>query len=132
MISSVMTSLYSADVPAAVRFYRDYLGGEETFVFPSQGQPRHVELRIGDSVLAITDWNEVPLQGLPEPCAGHPMELVVWCESVDDQFIRLEDSGAEMVIAPYDHLAGMRRAYVADPDGNWVALVSALPATDTN
>jgi hypothetical protein len=29
------------------------------------------------------------------------------------------------VIEPYDHVAGHRRAYVADPDGTSLALVDA-------
>jgi hypothetical protein len=30
-----------------------------------------------------------------------------------------------VLIEPYSgHVSGMRRAYVADPDGNWLAVVS--------
>ncbi|PTX55022.1 glyoxalase/bleomycin resistance protein/dioxygenase superfamily protein [Melghirimyces profundicolus] len=37
---------------------------------------------------------------------------------------RLREAGVPVVIAPEDQKTGNRRAYVTDPDGNWVAIVS--------
>jgi lactoylglutathione lyase len=125
MTKSVMINLYTADVERAVAFYRDQLDGAETFRTPAEGRPSHVELRLGDVTIAISSRDAVIREGLPEPAAGHPMELVVWVDWTDDTVASLRAAGAPVLIEPYSgHVSGMRRAYVADPDGNWLAVVS--------
>ena len=121
---SVMPNLYSADVERAAAFYRDLLGGTQTFRTPAEGLAEHVELRLGDVTIALSSRDAVARQGLPAPEAGHPMELVVWCESADDAVAGLRAAGTPVLVEAYSHAAGHRRAYVADPDGNWIALVS--------
>jgi lactoylglutathione lyase len=125
MTKSVMTNLYTADVERAVAFYRDQLGGTQTFRTPAQGRPSHVELRLGDVTIAISSRDAVISEGLPEPTAGHPMELVIWVDWADDTVASLRAAGAPVLIEPYSgHVSGLRRGYVADPDGNWLAVVS--------
>jgi lactoylglutathione lyase len=125
MTKSVMTNLYTADVERAVAFYRDQLGGAQTFRTPAEGRPSHVELRLGDATIAVSSRDAVVSEGLPEPTAGHPMELVVWVDWADDTVASLCAAGAPVLIEPYSgHVSGLRRAYVADPDGNWLAVVS--------
>jgi lactoylglutathione lyase len=125
---SVMPNLYVADVEASAAFYRDLLGGTETFRAPAAGTPSHVELRIGDVILALSSRDEVAPQGLPEPSGGHPFELVVWCDSADEAVAALRAAGVPVVLEPSVHVSGHRRGYVADPDGNWIVLVSEEPA----
>jgi lactoylglutathione lyase len=124
MVLSVMTNLYSADVDRAVAFYRNLLGGEQTFRYPADDRPaEHAELRLGDVTIAVSSRDAV--EHLPAPTTGHPMELVVWCESTDDTFAALRAAGTPVLVEPHSgHVSGLRRAYVADPDGNWIALVS--------
>ena len=121
---SVMPNLYVADVEASAAFYRDLLGGRETFRTPAAGTPVHVELRIGDVIIALSHRDEVVPQGLPEPSGGHPFELVVWCDSADEAVAALRAAGVRVVLEPSGHVSGHRRGYVADPDGNWIVLVS--------
>jgi lactoylglutathione lyase len=124
-VNSVMPNLYSADVERATAFYRDLLGGVETFRYPADGPAEHVELRLGDAMIAVSSRDAVPGEGLPAPTAGHPMELVAWCDSTDDVVAALRAAGTPVMVEPYSgHVSGHRRAYVADPDGNWVSLVS--------
>ncbi len=85
----------------------------------------HVELRLGDFTIAVSSRDAVPEQGLPAPTAGHPLELVLGCESADDAVAALRAAGSPVLVEPYRHPAGHRRAYVADPDGNWIAVVSS-------
>jgi lactoylglutathione lyase len=119
--TSVMTNLYTADVERSAAFYRDQLGGTETFRLPGL----HVEVRIGAVTVAVSSRDEVGKQGLPAPSAGHPMELVVWCDSADDAVAALRASGVPVLVEPGGgHVSGLRRAYVTDPDGNWIAVVS--------
>jgi lactoylglutathione lyase len=125
MIQSVMPNVYTADIEEALAFYRDQLGGTETFRTPRTGQPDHVELRMGDAVIAISKREKVREEGLPDPTKGHPMEFVLWCDSTDDTVARLRQAGTPVLREPNSgHVSGLRRAYVADPDGNWIALVS--------
>lgn len=125
MFTESMLNLYSQDLPRAVGFYRDQIGFQQTFRFPAEGDPRHVELRLGASRLALSDRAALAETGLPAPTPGHPHELVVWCDDVDAAVARLRGAGSPVVREPYDHVAGHRRAYVSDPDGNWVALVGS-------
>jgi len=115
---SVLPNLYAADVEKSVAFYRDLLGGTETFRVDG-----HVEVRIGDVTIAISDRRHVTGEGLPAPTPGHPLELVVWCDSADDATAALRAAGTPVLVEPYTG-HGHRRAYVTDPDGNWVVLVS--------
>jgi catechol 2,3-dioxygenase-like lactoylglutathione lyase family enzyme len=119
---SAMPNLYATDVERSVAFYRDLLGGAETFRVAG-----HVELRIGDVPIAISDRTHVAGEGLPAPTAGHPMELVVWCDSADEAVAALRAAGTPVLVEPQT-AHGNRRGYVTDPDGTWIALVSKLPA----
>jgi lactoylglutathione lyase len=120
---SAMPNLYAADVERSAAFYRDLLGAAETFRVPAMGPAEHVELRLGDVTIAISSRDVVAGEGLPAPAAGHPMELVVWCDSADDAVAALRAAGTPVLVEPYTG-HGNRRAYVTDPDGNWLALVS--------
>jgi lactoylglutathione lyase len=125
MFTSSMPNLYSADVAAAGRFYAELLGFSQTYQYPPSGEPRHIELRLGDSMVAISSHAAVREIGLPTPTPGHTYELVVWCDNVDVAVERLRSAGTPVLIDPHDHVAGHRRGYVADPDGNWLALVQS-------
>ena len=121
---SVLPNLYSADVDRAVAFYRDLLGGAQTFRHPAEGRAEHVELRLGDITIAISSKQAVEAEGMPAPTAGHPMELVLGCDSADGTVAVLRAAGTAVLRVPYSHFSGHRRAYVADPDGNWIVLAS--------
>jgi lactoylglutathione lyase len=124
-VHSVMPHLYTADVERAVAFYRDQLGGVQTFSVPATGSAEHVELRLGDAIIALSHRDAVARQGLPAPTPGHPMELTIECDSADDMISALRAAGTTVLVEPHNGY-GHRRAYVADPDGNWVALISKL------
>jgi lactoylglutathione lyase len=104
-VNSVMTNLYTDDLESAVAFYRDVLGGTETFRVAD-----HVELRLGDTILAVSSRAAVVRDGLPALTTGHPMELVVWCDSADDTTAKARAAGAPVLLEPNS--------------GNWLAVVS--------
>jgi lactoylglutathione lyase len=118
-----MPNVFTRDIDRALAFYRDLLGLSVVFRFPFDRRPEHVVLRLGDSQLALTAGGPADV-GL-EPGSGNSFELVVWCDDVDREASRLSEAGAPILVEPYDHVARHRRAYVADPDGNWIALVDA-------
>lgn len=116
---------YTSDIDASLGFYRDKLGGVQTFQFPAEGVPEHAELKIGDVTIGITKREALREMPMPEPARGNPGELVLRCDSVDEAVNRLRADGVPVLMELIDHVAGHRRAYVADPDGNWVALISS-------
>lgn len=123
-VTSVMTNLYTSDVERAAAFYCDLLEGQETFRYPGEGSVEHVEMRLGDVTIAISSKDAVREEGL-DPTPGNAMELVIWCDSADGVVTALRDAGTPVLVEPYSgHVSGLRRAYVADPDGNWIAIVS--------
>lgn len=67
-----------------------------------------MELRLGDVVIAFSAASVGPAQGLP----------------TDDAVAVLRLAGAQALVEPCGHVSGHRRAYVTDPDGSRVALVS--------
>jgi lactoylglutathione lyase len=121
---SVLPNLYVADVERSAAFYRDRLGGVETFRLPGDGPAVHVELRIGAVTIALSAATEVTAQGLPAPAPGHALELVVWCDSAVDAIEGLRAAGVPVLVEPSGHANGNCRGYVADPDGTWIAIVS--------
>lgn len=125
VFTAFMVNRYTSDVARTVAFYRDLLGFQPTFRYPAEGTPEHVELRLGSSTLAVSGHAAVEAMGLPTPTPGHEQELVLGCASVDAAVDRLRAAGAPILVEPFDHVAGHRRAYAADPDGAWLALVDA-------
>ncbi|WP_409271556.1 VOC family protein [Neobacillus sp. SCS-31] len=124
MFLSVFPSLYTADINRSLKFYRDLLEFEETFRFPDTGEPEHVELRLGNSMIALTTYEAAKEGSVSSPTPGHPFELTIWAEDADQAIDRLRSAEVPVIIEPKVHKAGITRAYVSDPDCNWIAIVS--------
>ena len=121
---------YVDDVEVAVRFYTEHFGFVETFRTPKQGKPDHVEVRLGTMVLGLAAKAAgTSMHGLPLGSGGSPRaELVVWTDDVDAAYEQLIDNGVPSVSPPHDFLGALRAAWVMDPDGNPVEIVSRLAA----
>jgi lactoylglutathione lyase len=124
MATRSMPNIFTRGIEAALVFYRDQLGFTTVYQVPAVGQPEHVVLSRGDSQLALSTDRAIAAVRL-EPSSGNAFELIVWYDDVDAEAARLGAAGAPVLVEPYQHAAGHRRAYVADPDGNWLALVDA-------
>ncbi len=121
---------YVDDVDAAVRFYTEHFGFIETFRTPQQGKPMHVELTLGSFILGLASKESAQsMHGLPLGPGGSPRaELVVWTENVDEAYRLLLEKGVPGLSAPHDFLSSLRSAWVIDPDGNPVQIVSRRDA----
>lgn len=117
---------YVEDVEVAVRFYTQHFGFVETFRTPQQGKPDHVELKLGPLVLGLASREAGrAVHGLPLGAAGNPRaELVLWTDDVDAVYTSLVENGVPSVRPPHDFLSSLRSAWVLDPDGNPVEIVT--------
>jgi lactoylglutathione lyase len=116
--------VYAVDVPLSVRFY-EMLGFEEHVRMPPGGEPGYVGMRRDESELAVVTV-ESPRQliGL-EAGTGVRFELFVYVHDLDREVRELRGAGATVLREPEQMPWGERVAYVADPDGNPVALADA-------
>ncbi len=117
---------YVEDVEAAVRFYTEHFGFVETFRTPHQGKPIHIEVRLGSLSLGLASKAAAQsMHGLVLGPGGFPRaELVVWTENVDEAYAMLMAQGVPGISSPHDFLESLRSAWVMDPDGNPVQIVS--------
>lgn len=116
---------------AALRFYVELLGGEESYRFPPSGDPVFVALRLGTSELGLGQLGEGPaLHGQPQrPASGHRIELCTYVNELDRVVALLSGAGVPVLLQPTLQPWGERVAYVSDPDGNLVLLVEETPST---
>ena len=125
MFENALVNLYTADIDAGLRFYRDLLGFKETFRTPREGTPDHVALILGGFVLGLgTVEAAKKVHGVDASPGSPAMVLVVWTDDVDTAFERLANAGVQVVQPPHDTGNNNRNALVRDPDGNLVELVA--------
>src|SRR5277367_6836841 len=102
MFASALVNLYTADIDAGLRFYRDLLGFEETFRTPTEGTPDHVELVLNGFALGLgTVAAAKKVHGVDASPGSPAMVLVVWTDDVDAAFERLTNAGVPVVQAPH-------------------------------
>jgi len=127
MFVSAFVNLYTRDIEAGLRFYRDLLGFEETFRTPTQGTPEHVELRLNGFGLGLgTAEAARRVHGVDASPGSPAMVLVVWTDDVDEAFERLVSVGTPVVQRPHDTGNNNRNALLRDPDGNLVEIVAKV------
>ena len=116
--------IFARSVEATSAFY-ERLGFERHFQLPPDGEAGYVGLRRGAHELAVVtaDW---PTQQYAAPVGeGARFEMFVYVDEVDELVAALRKSGLAVLCEPADMPWGERVAYVADPDGNPVALAAA-------
>ncbi len=105
----------------AIDFYTKALGATELFRMEGPGgSVMHAEVRIGDSVLMLSDEN--PTQGAVTPTSlgGSPVHILMYVEDVDAGYRQAIEAGATAVMPPADMFWGDRFGKFTDPFGhNW-------------
>jgi lactoylglutathione lyase len=125
MFTSAFVNLYTNDIEAGIRFYRDFLGFVETFRTPKDGVPEHVELELNGFGLGLGTVEAARRVHAVDASPGSPaMVVVLWCDDVDRAFELLSAAGAPVLQAPHDTGSRNRNALLRDPDGNLVEIVS--------
>ncbi|WP_306207724.1 VOC family protein [Actinoplanes sp. RD1] len=125
MYTDALVNLYTRDIEAGLRFYRDLLGFTETFRAPAGGALEHVELRLGGFTLALGTVEAARRVHGVEATPGAPgLVVVVWTDDVDAAFEQLLAAGVPVVKPPHDTGNNNRNALLRDPDGTLVELVA--------
>ena len=105
---SSLVSIYSADINRAVDFYGKTLGLEETYRFPYEGKPEHVEFRVGDTTIAVSSPAGLQAHGMPPASPGHPFEIGIKTNDVETAVKMLRAAGVEILKEPSLSAAGNR------------------------
>ena len=121
-----LVTIYSADIRRAMDFYGRLLGLAETYRFPKEGEPEHVEFRLGSATIAVSSPAGLQTHGMPPATPGHPFELGIQTDDVDTAVSELRAAGVTIIKDPSMSPAGIRYAYIADPDGTWISLYQNL------
>ena len=117
--------VFAADVAASAGFY-ELLGFERHFQLPPDGEPGYVGLRRGVFEIAVVSQSWPAEQYGASVADGVRFEMFVYVDGLDSLVERFRAEGGTVLRDPADMPWGERVAYVADPDGNPVALAQSV------
>jgi lactoylglutathione lyase len=127
MLENPFVHLFTRDIEAGLRFYRDLLGFKETFRTPTTGTPEHVELTLRGFGLGLGTVEAAKRGHGVDASPGSPaMSLVIWTENVDKAYEQLTSAGTPVVQPPHNVGKHNRNALLRDPDGNLVEIVARV------
>jgi PhnB protein len=104
----------------AIAFYQKAFGAEELMRMPGPDGTSimHAELRLGDSMLMVSDehkdWGVVG----PQTLGGTAVGIHLYVPDVDASFKRAVDAGCQVTMPPTNMFWGDRFAKVKDPFGH--------------
>lgn len=103
----------------AIDFYKKAFGAAETLRIPGpEGQIGHAELRIGDSILMVSDeYPGIDFLG-PKSRGGTTVPIHLYVKDVDATVARAVAAGAKLRAAVADQFYGDRRGTIEDPFGH--------------
>jgi len=116
---SITPALIVKDGNAAIEFYKKGFGAEERHRMKSpDGRIGHAELRIGDSIVMLTD--EFPEMKClsPKSIGGSPVSMYIYVEDVDDTINKAVSAGAKVLDPVKDQFWGDRHGRIEDPFGH--------------
>ncbi len=127
MFVSCLVNLYTRDIEAGLRFYRDLLGFAETFRTPAEGVPEHVELELNGFMVGLGTVEAAKrVHGIDAAPGSPAMALAVWTDDVDDACAELAAAGVPVIRPPHNTGNNNRNALLRDPDGNLVEIVAKV------
>jgi len=109
----------------AIEFYKRAFGGVETVRMPGpDGRVMHAEMKIGNSVLMLSDEN--PERGYLSPATrgGSTSSVMLYTDDVDKTFKQAVAAGARADMPPADMFWGDRMGNLTDPFGHTWAIAT--------
>jgi len=117
---TVTPSLTVKGAAQAIEYYKQALGATELVRMPSpDGKIMHAELKIGDSIIFLTD--EFPERGMsraPQTLGGTTSTLNLYVEDVDSLYQKAIDAGGKVNMPVDDMFWGDRYGTFTDPFGH--------------
>jgi PhnB protein len=117
---SITPYLVVNDAVAAIDYYKRAFDAKETYRHPGPDGKSiiNAELRIGDSILLLSD--EFPHGGClsPKSIGGSAVTLHIYTEDVDKVFNQAVNAGATIVMPVMDMFWGDRYGQLKDPFGH--------------
>lgn len=104
----------------AMEFYKKAFGAVETvrIMEPDNKKIMHAEMKIGDSVLMMTDENMQYDHKGPEQLGGSPISVLLYVKNVDEIFDRAIKAGASVIREVRNEFYGDRMGTLKDPFGH--------------
>lgn len=103
----------------AIEFYTQAFGATELLRMPGpDGRIAHAELKIGDSVIMLTDESPEMGSKSPQTLGGTAGSVFLYLDDVDTTFKRATAAGAKELSAPQDMFWGDRFGKLIDPFGH--------------
>src|SRR5438309_1028245 len=124
---SVTPYLVVNDASRAIEYYKQAFKAKETVRMAGPGgKIGHAELKIGDSMIMLSD--EMPGSGnrSPQSLGGSPVSIFLYVENVDSTFNEAVKAGAKADKPPQDMFWGDRFGALTDPFGHIWALATHI------
>lgn len=116
---SVTPYLVIKDAVSAIEFYKTAFGAVELMRLEMQpGVIGHAELRIGDSIIMLSE--EFAEMGFRSPLTlgGTPVSLMIYVPDAEEVFVQALTAGARLVRPVMDQFYGDRSGMLTDPYGH--------------
>ena len=109
----------------AIDFYTRVFGAQEIIRMPGPGgQIMHAEVKIGNSMLMLSDENKEQGALSPETIGGSASSIMFYTDDVDAVFNRAVAAGAKGAMPPADMFWGDRMGQLVDPFGHRWAIAT--------
>lgn len=116
---SVTPSIFLDGCREAIEWYKRALGAQEVFCMSGpDGKVMHAEIRIGTSIVMLSDANPAWGAHSPKELKGRASQLYLYTEDVDATFQRALDAGATSTSPVQDMFWGDRMGNLCDPFGH--------------
>jgi PhnB protein len=122
---SITPYLVVKDAKKAIDYYKRAFGAQEIMQMDGpEGKIAHAEIKIGDSMLMLSD--EMPGSGNRSPASlgGSPVGIMLYVENVDNVFKQAVTAGAKADQQPTDMFWGDRYGKLTDPFGHTWSLAT--------
>jgi PhnB protein len=124
---SVTPYLVVNDAASAIDFYKRAFGAKEIMRMASPtGKISHAELKIGDSMIMLSEEMQGTGNKSPRSFGGSPVGIFLYLENVDSVFNQAAAAGAKVEMPLADMFWGDRYGKLVDPFGHSWSLATHI------
>jgi PhnB protein len=123
---SVTPHLTISECASAIDFYKRAFGAKELVRMPGPGgKVMHAEIKIGDSVVMMSDEFPEQRSKSPQSLGGTAGSVMLYVKDCDRVYREAVDAGARSLEEPKDMFWGDRFSRIEDPYGHQWAIATA-------